>query len=75
MSVKVTYECDGCENVSDPVMLESKFVALSGKSYGLGSRVCERAKDKAPAGWIAYDLIGCCYCPDCAAEFKEGEES
>ena len=66
MSVEVTFKCDGCDNKSNAIRLDSKFIGINGKSYGFGTRQYEQPKDKAPEGWIAYDLIGCTYCPTCA---------
>ena len=71
MSVHVIYNCDGCFATTEPIHLGSKFVGINGRSYGFGKRHYEQPKDKAPDGWVAYDLIGCCYCPTCAADLED----
>jgi len=65
MSVHAIYECDGCFTTTQAT-LRSEFVSVSGRSYGFGSRVEQKASQVAPDGWIAFDpYTGCCYCPTC----------
>lgn len=68
MSVKVIYECDGCEIKSELIRLGRQFKGVCGRTYGFGRYAYDQPQDKAPEGWIAYDLIGCCYCPECTNE-------
>ena len=75
MSVKIIYECDGCIERSEPIVMGREFKGITGRNYGFGSYKYEQPKDHAPKGWIAYDSIGCCYCPDCANELFPPEQS
>jgi len=74
MTIKVTFECNGCDAKTDPVILNHEFVSITGKSHGFGSRQFERAQDLAPDGWCVADIIGCTYCPDCCAEIWPDEQ-
>ena len=66
MSVHVVFKCDGCDARTDPVRVDSRFVSLSGRSWGFGSWQPERIDGLAPEGWVAWDpYTGCCYCPEC----------
>ena len=69
MSVKVLFECDGCEAKTEGTdWLHSRFISVSGRSYGIGSRHTDKAADVAPEGWVAFDpYTGATYCPDCWA--------
>ena len=63
--IKVTFECGGCDATATG-RLESRFVSLSGRPYGFGSRIETTAQEAAPEGWIAFDpYTGCTYCPPC----------
>jgi len=75
MSIKVIYACDGCNNKSEPITLSRKFKGISGRSYGIGTYIYSQPKDHAPKGWIPYDLIGCCYCPDCVNSMDSEQET
>ena len=70
MSVKVKFECDGCDKDAwGKHRLASKFVSLSGRSYGFGSWHDDKIEDVTPDGWVAFDpYTRCCYCPECWAD-------
>lgn len=71
MSVFIYFACDGCDAETKPVRAESEFRSFSGKSYGLGRRLEPSLSSLAPEGWVAYDLIGCTYCPSCVSALNE----
>lgn len=72
MSVHVTYECDGCDNKTEPVHLWCKTTRLNSSFV---QRDYPQPRDAAPPGWIAYDpYTQCCYCPECSAKLF-GEEA
>ena len=74
MSVRVIFECDGCPSKTE-ARLKSEFVSISGRSYGLGRRIEQKASELAPDGWIAFDpYTGCCYCPTCWQSIMEPED-
>lgn len=65
MSVMVTFECGDCDRAVT-VRAESRFVSLTGRDHGFGSRVPDSIPSLAPEGWVAFDpFTGCCYCPEC----------
>lgn len=65
MGTSVQFVCDGCEAKAE-ARLRSEFVSVSGRSYGFGRRVEDKASEVAPEGWIPFDpYTGCCYCPKC----------
>lgn len=72
MSVKVTFECDGCfAEAGEPVSVKRRFESFSGRGHGFG--VEEKVSDLAPDGWIAFDpFTSCTYCPDCWASITNG---
>lgn len=70
MSVRVVFECNGCDRKVDGTdRLRTEFVSFSGREYGFGSRRWVNAPDSvAPEGWVASDpYTGMCYCPECWA--------
>lgn len=72
MSVLVTYECDGCD-AKAAARLRSEFVSVSGRNYGFGKHVEDKASDVAPEGWVPFDpYTGCCYCPTCWQSISSG---
>lgn len=72
MSVTALYECGGCDATAR-ARLTSQFVSVSGRPYGFGSRVEQKASEAAPEGWIAFDpYTGCCYCPACWLSIQDG---
>ncbi len=71
MSVFVQFHCDECFAKSEHVRVTDKFVGISGRSHGFGSRVEQKVSDVAPEGWITFDLIGCTYCPECAGSLRQ----
>lgn len=71
MGVAVQFTCDGCEAKAE-ARLRSEFVSVSGRNYGFGSRVEDKASDAAPEGWVAFDpYTGCCYCATCWADIQK----
>ena len=69
MSVTIHLSCGGCDATAEGTRpLKSEFVSFSGRSYGFGSMLQEKATAVVPEGWIAFDpYTGCCYCPKCWA--------
>lgn len=66
MSIRFVFRCDGCEAKAEAGHVRRTFEAFNGKGYGFGTyRVIANPEDDAPEGWVAFDLIGCTYCPDC----------
>jgi len=74
MTVQVLFECGGCSATAKGThWLTREFVSVSGRSYGIGSYHYSTPQDVAPDGWIAFDpYTGCCYCPSCWSEIKDG---
>lgn len=68
MSVRVIFECGGCDAKSEGTKaLRKRFMSVSGRDYGIGGPVWDvSVEDVVPEGWIAFDPITyCCYCPTC----------
>ena len=68
MSVKVIFECDGCDSKADGVThLKAEFRSLfGGRPSGLGAWTKTKPEDVRPPGWQAFDpYTGACYCPKC----------
>jgi len=75
MSITVTFACNGCFKVAEETpRLARHFDSFNGKGHGFGHYRYDTAEDVTPEGWVAYDIIGCCYCPDCVAELERPEE-
>jgi hypothetical protein len=71
MSVKVTFDCDGCFAMAGgTASLRWGFRSLSGRDYGVGAVVATRTvEDVAPEGWVVHDpFTFACYCPTCWAD-------
>ena len=74
MTIKTIFECGGCFKKEEGKIPQSRFVSLSGKSWGFGSYHQDSFSDVAPEGWIAFDpYTQCTYCPECWGEI-EGTE-
>ena len=65
--ITLIFSCSGCEKVEQGTsFLKSKFVSITGKSYGFGRWQHETVEDVIPEGWIAFDpYTNCTYCPEC----------
>jgi hypothetical protein len=66
MTVRIHLTCNGCfaETTTEP--LKRIFHSFNGLGHGFG-RYEEPTVDKAvdPTDWVAFDIIGCTYCPEC----------
>lgn len=67
MTIKVLFECDGCDaSAPGTHWLSRRFEGINGHQYELGVYKYDKPEDVKPDGWVAYDpYTGCCYCPDC----------
>ena len=65
--IKMTAHCGGCDATTPAGQVRQVFRSFSGRSYGLGN-YHEAIEWDLPDGWVKFDLIGCTYCPSCAAE-------
>jgi len=67
MTVKVIFECDGCDAKIDGVRpIRETFHSLDGKGWGFGRWCRDTIEDVAPYGWISFDpATKCTYCPKC----------
>ena len=79
MSVRVSFECNGCFKKADgTARIERAFRSFSGKSHGFGPAIgvyLNTIEDVAPEGWVPYDpYTYCTYCPDCWKAIEEGIE-
>lgn len=75
MSIRVIFNCDGCEATAEgTARLRKEFVSLSGRGYGFGSaRWSNTPDDVAPRGWVAADpYTYATYCPTCWASIEAG---
>lgn len=75
MSVRVIFECSGCDAKAEGAgRLEKRFVSVSGRDHGFGAaRWKVRVEDVVPEGWVAFDpYTYMTYCPKCWAAI-EGE--
>ena len=71
MGVRMTFECDGCGE-STSINVRREFHAFNGAAYGFGyHHVNSDPSAIAPPGWIAYCVVGCTYCPDCAVGLED----
>ena len=69
MSISFLYRCDGCNNEATAGHVRRVFKSFSGRNHGFGVHHVDADPVRdAPDGWVAFDLIGATYCPDCAAE-------
>jgi hypothetical protein len=72
MTVRVTFECGGCDRQESAYLPHRQFNAFNGKGYGLGVWVNPTIETVVPNGWVYPDPhTGCTYCPDCWAEIEE----
>ncbi|MDX1406789.1 MAG: hypothetical protein R3330_01615 [Saprospiraceae bacterium] len=61
--IRVIFECSGCHEAAEPVMLQSERVPLGGSFYTYRE---PSMQDIAPEGWVAFDpYTQCTYCPAC----------
>jgi len=77
MTVKVIFECGGCDaTAKGSTFLRKRFLSFSGQRSGFGGPVWETTVDDVvPEGWVAFDpYTYACYCPKCWASI-EGDES
>ncbi len=75
MSIKVTYDCCGCEASATVILPGAFFLSITGRSYGLGTVQYPRVRDHVPEGWMDYDpYTYLTYCPDCVASIWPEEE-
>ena len=68
VTVQYTFSCGGCDacEVGERRTVDNSFVSVSGRNYGIGSRVTTIPDPDPPDGWVAFDpYTGCCYCPKC----------
>ncbi len=68
MPVRIVFECSGCGEKADGIRpMESRFISVTGRSYGFGSRQwVDSPDDLLPIGWVAADTVtGCTYCRAC----------
>ncbi len=72
MSVKIKFECDGCQATADGKRSARRhFESFDGKGWGFGVWKHDQIFDLTPDDWIAFDpYTGCCYCPKCWAEIE-----
>ncbi len=78
MSIRFLYRCDGCNNEAVSGHVSRTFESFSGRDHGFGvHRVEANPERDAPDGWIAFCILGCTYCPDCAKELQtsSGEQA
>ena len=67
--IRFVYYCGGCDAKAEAGHVYRQFESISGRDYGFGTyRVIADPVMDTPDGWVAFDLIGATYCPDCAAE-------
>ena len=75
MSVRVMFECDGCDAKAEGTApLRKRFVSVSGRDHGFGTARWENTPDDvAPEGWVAADpYTYVTYCPKCWHEIESG---
>ena len=72
--IRFVYYCGGCDAKAESGHVQQRFQSFSGRAYGFGRHhiIADPIAD-APDGWVAFDLIGATYCPDCAAEIWPDE--
>lgn len=75
MSVKVVFECSGCQAKAEGTApLRKRFMSFSGNDYGIGTvRFVNTVEELAPLGWIAFDpYTMATYCPACWSIIEAG---
>lgn len=68
MSVRVLFDCGGCDAKADGTApLRVHFVGFNGRPWGFGTvQPANTPQDVAPPGWIAFDpYTFATYCPAC----------
>lgn len=75
MTVKVVFECDGCETtVKGTEPIKRFFESFNVKGYGFGTYHTLTIEDVLPKGWIDFDpYTSCTYCPNCWEEITKEE--
>lgn len=72
--ITMTAHCGGCEATTDAGKVVQRFNSFDGTGHGLGRHSVE-IEWTLPADWVRFDLIGCTYCPQCAAEIWPKESA
>lgn len=73
MPITIHMRCGSCD-VEKEVPIKRIFQSFSGRGYGLGVyHVPTVEQAVADTGWMAFDIIGCTYCPACWKEIESGE--
>ena len=74
MSVKVIFECSGCEaKIEGTAPLRARFESMYGGN--LCRIIKPTAEDVVPEGWVAYDPYTLAtYCPECCEWDDEKDE-